>query len=89
MNQGASFLVQQQESVEADKGSDVKIATQSCKETLATKNIIWLKKKSQIKKLTGDRIYSVLPFSSPSCSRGARTWETGITLWNKNGRPYS
>jgi len=43
MNQGASFLVQQQEPVEADKGSDVKIATQSCKETLATKNIIWLK----------------------------------------------
>jgi len=60
MNQGASFLVQQQELVEADKGSDVKIVTQSCKETLATKNIIWLKKKSQSKKLTGASwIYSV------------------------------
>ena len=37
MNQGASFLVQQQELVEADKGSDVKRATQSCKEKLYPK----------------------------------------------------
>ena len=43
MNQGASFLVQQQELVEADKGSDVKIGTKYCKKSLS-KNAIWLKK---------------------------------------------
>jgi len=52
MNQGASFLVQQQQLAEANKGSNVKRATQSCKEILS-KNIIWLPKNSQIKKLTG------------------------------------
>ena len=64
MNQGASFLVQQQELVEADKGSDVKIETKSCKKSLS-KNAIWLKKYSQSKKLmTGASWKYVLPFSS-------------------------